>query len=347
MDLLRLLGEESLLGGFGRFCPARTAVLKNPYMTRWYEDAGNANFLHRLQRVIAEQGRLLVFLGAGLSFGAARFQGRATFDYNRWWPPDFPFANIMPDDDGLPLPSWPQLISRMCREIMSQSQAEEHDSLRTFFIEEGPLDCAQLFRQTVGEANYREFLLKQFDASRHPTVRTTPSHTALVRLGLPLLFTTNYDELIEAAYRQAGLQLRVSISEEQFKARRAERPVRHLVKLHGSIDQPETIVLTRSDYAKARAERNEMLGFLRSEMAETAFLFVGFSLSDPNFNLIHDDIRLVYGMNVPASYTVQGRRDPVKQRYLRSLDVNVIWLDSWNDLPDFLTRIGTPELPAG
>jgi SIR2-like domain len=125
-------------------------------------------------------------------------------------------------------------------------------------------------------------------------------------LDLPLLFTTNYDELIEAAYLEAGLQLRVSINEEQFKARRAEIPKRHLVKLHGSIDQPETIVLTRSDYARARADRKEMLSFLRSEMLETAFLFFGFSLSDPNFNLLHDDIRLVYGMNVPASLPCKG-----------------------------------------
>jgi hypothetical protein len=88
----------------------------------------------------------------------------------------------------------------------------------------------------------------------------------------------------------SGLQLRVSVSEGQFKARRAAVPMRHLVKLHGSIDQPETIVFTRSDYARAREDRKEMLSFLRGEMAETAFLFVGFSLSDPNFNLLHDDI---------------------------------------------------------
>jgi len=233
----------------------------------------------------------------------------------------------------------------MCREIMTHSPPEEHDSLSTFFIEEGPLDCAQLFRQTVGDANYREFLLAQFDSPRYPFVQITPSHAALVHLDLPLLFTTNYDELIEAAYLAAGLQLRVSITEEQFKARRSESPRRHLVKLHGSIDQPETIVLTRSDYARARTDRKEMLGFLRGEMVETAFLFVGFSLSDPNFNLLHDDIRLVYGMNVPASYTVQGRRNPVKERYLRSLDFNTVWLDSWNGLPDFLTRINPAESP--
>jgi SIR2-like domain len=344
----------------GSISPPRTIRVEkiagmsdSPANVSWHENAANTAFLHRLRNLIAGQGRVLIFLGAGLSFGAARLHSRARFDYeryDRWWPGDFPFADLMPHDDSLPLPSWPQLINRMCREIVAQSPAEEHDSLRTFFIEEGPLDCAQLFRQTVGEANYREFLVAQFDASRYPFVRTTPSHAALVRLDLPLLFTTNYDELIEAAYLEAGLQLRVSISEEQFRARRGERPVRHLVKLHGSIDQPETIVLTRSDYARARADRNEMLSFLRSEMVETAFLFVGFSLSDPNFNLLHDDIRLVYGMNLPASYTVQGRRNPVKERYLRSLDVNTVWLDGWNDLPDFLTRINpktAEDQPSG
>ncbi|MEN4422127.1 SIR2 family protein [Mycobacteroides chelonae] len=311
-------------------------------MTAWHQDPANAALVHRLRDAIADGGRLMVFLGAGLSFGAARFQSRATFDYDHygpWWLPDFPFDGPAGDDDGLPLPSWPWLTSRMCRLIAAQSPQEEHASLRAFFIEEGPLDCAQLFRQTVGEANYREFLIAQFDSSRQSFIRTTPSHAALVELDLPLLFTTNYDELIEAAYLEAGRPLRVSVTEEQFKARRAERPPRHLVKLHGSIDQPDTIVLTRLDYARARAERTEMLSSLRNEMIDTAFLFVGFSLSDPNFNLIHDDIRLVYGMNLPASYTVQGRRNSVKERYLRSLGVNTVWLDSWNDMPDFLTRI--------
>jgi hypothetical protein len=298
--------------------------------------------MHRLRGALDADGRVLIFIGAGLSFGGARLNARARFDYHQyepWWPHDLPHEGLLRDDDGLPMPDWPTLVGRMCREIAVHSDPNERDALRRFFLEEGALDCAQLFRQTVGEANYREFLLAQFDASRHPFVRTTPSHQALVTLDLPLVFTTNYDELIEQAYLDAGVQLRVSVSEEQFRSRRSEKPARHLVKLHGSVDQPDTIVLTRSDYARARAERKEMLDYLRSELAETSFLFVGFSLSDPNFGLLHDDIRLTYGMNVPASYSVQGRRDPVKERYLRSLDVNTIWLDGWNTLPDFLQRL--------
>jgi hypothetical protein len=131
----------------------------------------------------------------------------------------------------------------------------------------------------------------------------------------------------------------VSATEEEFQARRAEHPERHLVKLHGSIDRPDSIVLTRDDYARSRLVRREMFAQLRSEMANASFLFVGFSLNDPNFGILHDDIRISLGMNAPVSYTVQAQQDSVKDRYLGSLGVNTVWLDDWNNMPDFLRRI--------
>ncbi|MCA1695032.1 MAG: SIR2 family protein, partial [Actinobacteria bacterium] len=300
-------------------------------MARWFEHALNMQHVERLRTSVKDGGRLLVFLGSGLSFGAARQTGRARFDNEHWgtdpggpgyrrrpydypygpdWGPPFPphppYAEIALDDDGLPLPSWPWLISRMRGELAQRCHQDEQESLSKFFRDEGPLDCAELFRQTVGEANYREFLQTQFGGRRHEFVRPTPSHEALVALGLALIYTTNYDELIEDAYLDAGLPIRVSADEAGFKAHAAQHPQRHLVKLHGSIDRPDTIVLTRNDYSRARSSRREMLGHLRHELANASFLFVGFSLSDPNFNLLHDEIRESLGMLAPVSYTVQG-----------------------------------------
>jgi hypothetical protein len=184
-------------------------------MTAWHDDPLNARLIVQRRAALDDRGRLLVFLGSGPSFGAARVGGRTRFDYekyDRWRPFDFPPVDHWPDDDGLPMPSWPMLVGRMCREVALHTSPDEHQSLRKFFIEQGPLDCVQLFRQTVGEANYREFLHAQFDGGRHPFVSTTPSQAALVALELPLAFTTNYDELIEASYLEAGVDLRVSVS---------------------------------------------------------------------------------------------------------------------------------------
>jgi hypothetical protein len=73
---------------------------------------------------------------------------------------------------------------------------------------------AQLFRQIVGEPNYREFLTQQFDTRRRPDIGPTPSHEALVALELRLLFTTNFDPLLEDTYRAARVFLSASCGRE-------------------------------------------------------------------------------------------------------------------------------------
>jgi hypothetical protein len=136
--------------------------------------------------------------------------------------------------------------------------------------------------------------------------------------------------------------LTVSATPTEFLAARPARPPRHLIKLHGSFERQETIVLTRDDYARSRLERAEMFRHLAAEARFTTFLFVGFSLADPNFNLIRDEARMVMGDHLPNSYLVQQWVDPVTVRYLRSLGVEVIELFSWNYLPRFLQDIN-PE----
>ena len=114
------------------------------------------------------------------------------------------------------------------------------------------------------------------------------------------------------------------------------------MKLNGSIDRPDTTILCRMDFAKARRERTEMLTHLSQELKSCTFLFVGFSLLDPNFMLIHDEARLATNDDMPVRYLVQGRRDLVKDAYLRSMGVNTITLDWWESLPQFLSAIN-PE----
>jgi hypothetical protein len=82
-----------------------------------------------------------------------------------------------------------------------------------------------------------------------------------------------------------------------------------------------------------------MFDHLAHEVHYASFLFVGFSLSDPNFNLIRDDARLAMGDNMPGSYLAQERPDPVVRGYLDSLEVRTIALESWNAMPLLLNAI--------
>ena len=246
-------------------------------------------------------------------------------------------------DDDRRFPSWPMLINRMRDRVASLPEFEAHASVvDQFFKEQNPIDCAELFREKVGMANYYAFLREQFVTKETDAQRLTASHHQIARLPVSTIFTTNFDELIELAFRNAGRNIRVSSAPSEFNSHRQEQGSVHLVKLNGSINRPNTTILCRMDFAKARRERTEMLTHLSHELRSCTFLFVGFSLSDPNFTLIHDEARLATNDDMPVRYLVQGRKDIVKEAYLRSMGVNTITLDWWESLPQFLSAIN-PE----
>jgi SIR2-like domain len=297
-----------------------------PY--EWLSDPDDERHVATLRdRVGKDAARVLIFLGAGLSFGVGRYLGRASFERPQ------PY-----DDDRFP--SWPDLIERMRRRVVADTDdPHEATAFDSFFEHNDYPDCAQLFRATVGRSEYHAFLESQFGTSAEDEGNLTASHEALVRLPVRELFTTNYDQLIELAFASRGETLVVSTSSDEFKQHHADRPGHHLIKVHGSIEAPDEIVLTREDYAESRRARAEMFEHLREEVRYSSFLFMGFSLTDPNFNIIRDDARVVMGENMPSSYLVQQRPNPVMERYLASLEVETIALESWNWMPALLDAI--------
>jgi hypothetical protein len=234
------------------------------------------------------------------------------------------------------------MIDRMREELVRDAEDEIRAAIERFFRDQDHLDCAQLFRLQVGQAKYQAFLRYQFETRPDDAHALTPAHAALVELPVSELFTTNYDRLIELSFERWGVDLTVSGTPEEFLARKAARPARHLIKLHGDIEQPDTIVLTRDDYARSRISRSEIFRHFAHESRFSSFLFVGFSLRDPTFNLLRDEARMVMGESMPTSYLIQERLDRVTARYLAELGVEVIELFSWNELPGFLRRLN-PE----
>jgi hypothetical protein len=279
-------------------------------------------------RIAEDAATVMIFLGAGLSFGVGGRLGRGSFET----PP--------PIADNSRFPSWLLLAERMKNELVEGVGDErEQRALKDFAKDHDPIDVGQLYRDIVGTERYFEFLDSQFHTCEEDAELLTESHRQLVDLPVRELFTTNYDALIELAFGRWNGELAVSVNPQQFLALHASRPDRHLIKLHGTWDDHDSIVLTRDDYARSRLERTETFRHLGQQARFTTFLFVGFSLTDPNLNIIRDEARMVMGDDMPTSFVVQQHLDPVTRRYLESLSVEVVELFSWNNLPQFLHDI--------
>jgi NAD-dependent SIR2 family protein deacetylase len=115
-------------------------------------------------------------------------------------------------------------------------------------------------------------------------ISSSDIHAAIVKLNFPMIYTTNYDDCIEKAFVAAGVQHTRIIDGSDMAA--INRGVTQIVKFHGDLSRPETLVFTESDYFERLTFESEMDIKLRSDMLEYDVLFVGYSLTDVNLRNI-------------------------------------------------------------
>jgi hypothetical protein len=144
---------------------------------------------------------------------------------------------------------------------------------------------AQEYRRRLGDARFAAVLRDIF----RPSGRTDALLDDIVRLPFSHFITTNYDPALEEAHRRVTGREAVSIGWDdrddvvEFITRVAD-PLyrRRYVHLHGRWDQPESIVLSDADYTRRYVQSDDTPRKLFAIFALRRFVFIGFSLSDPD-----------------------------------------------------------------
>ncbi len=155
-------------------------------------------------------------------------------------------------------------------------------------------DAASLLQEEMGARGRgrRDVFLRAIDGEfGKGTVEDAFAEMSAERRGIPRVFrgpilTTNYDLLIERAYREAGEDIEVAYPHVDYHHSFVERLLRStkpsLFKLHGDVKDPDKIVITREDYDEAYGADDggsELTRFMGSVFeGHGAVLFLGCSL---------------------------------------------------------------------
>jgi hypothetical protein len=180
---------------------------------------------------------------------------------------------------------------------------------------------------------------------------SSSAHDALARLPIDLVWTSNYDSLVEDAFTAAGRTVRVKNSSAKL-LEASSRAGATIFKLHGDLADPRTIVITRDDY---RTYTRKFPGFrdrLRSDLSERTFLFLGFSFTDPHLDLILNELRLAFGDSHREHFVVMrkesmGRRGTKRYGYaanrqrlkiedLATFGIRTLLVDDFDEIPALL-----------
>ncbi|WP_224242567.1 SIR2 family protein [Hyalangium gracile] len=171
--------------------------------------------------------------------------------------------------------------------------------------------------------------------------RTSIQHRALADCEFRTIYTTNFEHHIERALRDRDKKRKVSVlARLQDFMRPVDPAACSVIKFHGDLAFPETIVLTESQFFDRHLLEAAPDQRLRNDLLGNAFLFLGYSFSDPNIRYIwHRMYRLrqesMEGADKSASpppelrsYWVTFGAGLVQPRLLEEWHIDVIELDA-------------------
>lgn len=114
-----------------------------------------------------------------------------------------------------------------------------------------------------------------------------------------MIITTNYDNFIEKRFQK---NINIHIGNKGLFNSPGE--LGELYKIHGSIDDPNSIIITKEDYKQAKRNSAIINAKILSSLVESPILFIGYSLTDENIQSLLNDL----SNNMPFSVAEAAKR---------------------------------------
>jgi hypothetical protein len=182
--------------------------------------------------------------------------------------------------------------------------------------------------------NDRSALVNRIAKLIPQNVEPLESHLASVK-PFRFIVTTNWDLLFERAYEKVGQGKQVLSSEEDAPNFNFDQ--HNLLKIHGTVDRPLTIVATTDDYESYPDTHPNLLDRVGELLWNNTVLFVGHSLRDEHVRRLLSHIRRQRGEWARKAYAV-GYFDDVRARLLATRKIEVINVSAEEFLPELIRR---------
>lgn len=217
--------------------------------------------------------------------------------------------------------------------------------LITKLIEEGKyLLALQAICSIVDPSEYRHFLDDNFN---NKSFQASKLHHIILQLDQRLVITTNFDKIYESycySLSRDGFKIITYDSESLVDEIRSEN--RLIIKAHGSIDNINKMIFTRSQYHKAKREYFKFYEVLKALFITHTVIFIGCSLDDPDVQLLLEDVNIIgsaqrshYILTKENSQNFFSLNDWLNTYNIRALEYGPTYDDLITDLEDLWNKV--------
>lgn len=153
------------------------------------------------------------------------------------------------------------------------------------------------------------------------------------------IITTNYDRLFEYGFKHEK-KFQIIKSSQDIPTIKSDHI--KLYKIHGDLDNPEDIILKKSDYENYfsdNAEESIFWNSIKDLLSKHHVLFIGYSLQDININVFFDKISKELKESRKKAFFVSPNIDKVGRSRLSNMNIEFIQStgeETLNALSDYL-----------
>lgn len=222
--------------------------------------------------------RCIVFLGSGASAGC-----------------------LSADKQKKP-PTWDDFLKKLIQLIPNNAEHKKViDELMNKFKY---LDAAEIIYDLISKADYTQFIRDELELPKYQASRI---HEIVLELDPKIVVTTNYDKIYDnyCTYGSAADGYNISKYYDQHLISDLRSPIRTIIKAHGCVSDPAKIVLTKSQYFKARKDYSNFYKILDALFLTHTILFIGYSLNDPDIQILLENVNIIAPSEHPH-YFIMG-----------------------------------------
>lgn len=194
---------------------------------------------------------------------------------------------VSPNSQTRP-PNWQTLLER----LNARSTNLEAQQVAASLIEKSRLlDAAEVIVSGLNDADYHDEMRKIFEVPRYEASKI---HEAILAIDPKVAITTNFDTVYDHYCRSGDAAEGYNVFKytDTHLVSQLRSPIRCVLKAHGCITAPENMVLTRSDFFRARQEAPHFYRTLDALFLTHTILFVGYSLDDPDIQMVLENANI-------------------------------------------------------
>jgi SIR2-like protein len=204
---------------------------------------------------------------------------------------------------GRVMPAWPELTAHIA-------------SVGRIALASGPAVASE-FEKRFGRVQLIEAIRKALHAD---VAEPGDAHKAFAELPFDTIYTTNFDLLLEDAFTVIKRPFRSLVGELQMPFHGGPLTT-SIVKMHGDLRHEEHVVATADDYQKYLDAYPVIATHLSALLITRTAFFVGYSLSDPDFQHVRQVVRSRLGKFERMAYVLEFKDpdEPSIDRYADNL----------------------------